>query len=166
VIASTAIPTAHLGWVSAWYAAACGALERYLELMRWNAAERRRFRSDLFCTRLAGVRLKLDLLESMLRRLIGEYEDLRASSAPPTAYEDAEWTVPLNGIKVAGSTLALEAVDSLVEMGGLKYGYLRDTEVGLERVLRDLRSASLMVSNDYLLQSNAKSMLLQRPEDL
>jgi hypothetical protein len=34
--------------------------------------------------------------------------------------------------------------------------------LGLERVFRDLRSATLMVNNDHLLQMNAKQMLMHQ----
>jgi acyl-CoA dehydrogenase len=54
----------------------------------------------------------------------------------------------------------------LIEIAGLTRGYLHDETLGLERVFRDLRSAPLMVSNDHLLQMNAKQMLLQQTEEL
>lgn len=165
VVTATAIPAAHLGWTSAWYGAARGALDSFLELLRGDARERRRFASDLFSTRLAEVRLSLDLLEAMLRGLIGRYEVMRAAAAPPEAYADADWAVALNGLKVAGSRITFAAADTLIEIAGLARGYLRSDALGLERVFRDLRSATLMVNNDHLLQTNAKQMLLHRTEE-
>lgn len=164
VVLSTAIPAAHLGWTSAWYGAARGALDRFVELLRSDAHARRRFGSDLFTTRLAETRLSLDLLESMLRRLIDRYEALRSQRAAADAYEDAAWTIALNGLKVAGSRIAYTVVDTLIEIAGLAHGYLRDESLGLERVFRDLRSATLMISNDHLLQTNAKHMLMHTEE--
>jgi alkylation response protein AidB-like acyl-CoA dehydrogenase len=159
IASATAIPAAHLGWTSAWYGAARGALDRFLMLLRSNAGERRRFESELFCARLAEVRLSLDLLWSILDRLIRQFEDMRTAGAPAAAYQNAEWTLALNGLKVAGSRIAIEAVDQLIELAGLKLGYLRDEERDMERVFRDLRSATLMVKNDALLLANAKHLL-------
>ena len=164
VVVSTAIPAAHLAWTSAWYGAARGALDRFVALLRNDAHARRRFASDLFCTRLAETRLSLDLLESMLRRLIDLYEAMRAQPAAADAYADATWTIALNGLKVAGSRISYTAVDALIEIAGLVRGYLRDESLGLERVFRDLRSATLMISNDHLLQTNAKHMLMHTEE--
>jgi acyl-CoA dehydrogenase len=166
IVISTAIPAAHLAWTSAWYGAARGALDRFVALLRDDARERRRFASDLFCSRLAEARLSLDLLESLLRGLIRRYESMRGEPAPPCAYEDPEWTIALNGLKVAGSRISYATVDLLIEAAGLTRGYLRDETLGLERVFRDLRSASLMVNNDHLLQMNAKQMLMHQAEKL
>ncbi len=82
VATATAIPAAHLGWTAAWYGAARGALDRFVALLRSDAGERRRLASDAFCVRLADTRLSLDLLESMLRRLIDRYELMRAAADP------------------------------------------------------------------------------------
>jgi acyl-CoA dehydrogenase len=166
IVISSAIPAAHLAWTSAWYGAARGALDRFVTLLRSDARERRRFASDLFCSRLAEARLSLDLLESLLRGLIHGYETMRAASAPPSAYEDADWNIALNGLKVAGSRISYATVDLLIEIAGLTRGYLHDETLGLERVFRDLRSASLMVNNDHLLQMNAKQMLMHWTEEL
>lgn len=166
IVISSAIPAAHLAWTSAWYGAARGALDRFVALLRSDARERRRFASDLFCSRLAEARLSLDLLESLLRGLIHRYESMRAAGAPSSAYEDPDWTIALNGLKVAGSRISYATVDLLIEIAGLTRGYLRDETLGLERVFRDLRSASLMVNNDHLLQMNAKQMLMHQTEEL
>ena len=165
VATMTAIPAAHLAWTSAWFGAARGALDRFMRSLREGESSlRRRFASDLFTTRLAEVRLEIDLLESLLRRLIDRYEAMRSAGAPAEAYAEPSWTIPLNNVKVAGSRLAFSAVDQLVQLAGLARGYVRG-ELGLERTLRDLRSASLMVANDRLLQVNASQMLLAPTTD-
>jgi len=165
VVVSTAIPAAHLAWTSAWYGAARGSLDRFVAFLRGDARERRRFASDLFCSRLAEARLSLDLLEALLRQIIDRYEKMRSEQASPSAYEDPEWIIALNGLKVAGSRISYATIDLLLEIAGMTRGYLCDEKLGLERVFRDLRSASLMVNNDHLLKMNAKQMLMQRTEE-
>ena len=164
VATKTAIPAAHLRWTSAWYGCARGALDRVVALLVDDPRYRRRFTSDLFVTRLGDVRLSLDLLESMLHRLVSRYEALRAAEAPDAAYEDPRWTIALNGLKVAGARLAHSAVDTLMTLTGMSQSYLRDAPLGLERAYRDLRSASLMVSDDHLLALNANHMLMRREQ--
>lgn len=56
----------------------------------------------------------------------------------------------LNAVKVTASEQCYAAVDELVELAGLRHGYLRGSPLALERALRDLRSASLNYSNDRL----------------
>jgi hypothetical protein len=53
-------------------------------------------------------------------------------------------------------------VDGLMEVAGLATGYRRTPESPLERIFRDLRSASLMYSNDRLLLASGRLGLLDR----
>jgi len=157
----TAIPVAHLAWTSAWYGAARGALDRFVSSLReGSGSSRRRLGSEVFRVKLAEVRLSLDLLESMLDRLVDRYEGMRAAGSPRAAYEDPDWTIALNGLKVAGSRLTFAAADALVGIAGLERGYTRTESIGLERTFRDLRSAALMVNNDDLLQLNAQQLFM------
>jgi acyl-CoA dehydrogenase len=53
-------------------------------------------------------------------------------------------------------------VDGLLEVAGLFTGYKRDSAIPLERIFRDLRSASLNFANDRLLTMNGALTLLDR----
>ncbi len=160
VALATAVPTAHLGWCSAWHGAAQGALDRFVRLLRdGGASERKRLGSDLFLTRLGEARLALDLTGAMLRETLDRYEEMRESPAS-AAWDDPQWSIALNGLKVACSRHSHEVVDLLITMAGLARGYLQEADLALERTLRDLRSAALMVGNDQLLQLNAHQLLL------
>jgi acyl-CoA dehydrogenase len=160
VALATAVPTAHLGWCSAWHGAAQGAFDRFVALLRnGGASERKRLGSDLFLTRLGEARLALDLTGAMLRETLDRYEQMRDSPAS-TAGDDPQWSIALNGLKVAVSRHSHAVVDLLVTMAGLARGYLQEADLALERTLRDLRSAALMVGNDQLLQLNAHQLLL------
>ena len=52
--------------------------------------------------------------------------------------------------------LRVAAVDAIVQLAGLRFGYRVQTETSIERIFRDLRSASLMFVNDRLLITNGK----------
>lgn len=160
VALATAVPTAHLGWCSAWHGAAQGALDRFVRLLRdGGAGERKRLGSDLFLTRLGEARLALDLTGAMLRETLDRYERMRESPAS-AGWDDPQWSIALNGLKVACSRHSHQVVDLLITMAGLARGYLQEADLALERTLRDLRSAALMVGNDQLLQLNAHQLLL------
>jgi alkylation response protein AidB-like acyl-CoA dehydrogenase len=66
----------------------------------------------------------------------------------------------LNALKITASEECHAAVQDLVDAVGLRHGYLKDSPTGLERALRDLRSASLNYSNDRLHLADGKLALL------
>lgn len=161
VIAMTAVPVGHLAWAAAWYGGARGALDRFVAALRdAKGGDRRRVGSEIFRARLGEARVSLDLVEAMLSRLVERYQAMRDADSPAASYEDADWTIALNGLKVAASRLTFSAVDGLIGIAGLARGYLRSDALGLERTFRDLRSAALMINNDALLQINAKRMFI------
>jgi acyl-CoA dehydrogenase len=156
------IPVGHVGWVASWFGAARGAVRRVIRGLREGAAKGgRKLGSELLLERLAGIRVSLDLIESLLGRVASELDGLRRERAPFAAYQDIRLNLLINNLKVAGSTLAFSVADRLIELVGLNDGYLRRSELGLERTFRDLRSAALMFSNDRLLAANGKLMLVE-----
>ena len=52
-------------------------------------------------------------------------------------------------LKVLASEQLFEVVNRLIQLAGLRYGYLKNSTVPLERTMRDLRSASLMYALDW-----------------
>jgi alkylation response protein AidB-like acyl-CoA dehydrogenase len=159
VALKTLVPAAHAGWAAAWFGAAKGALARFVRAQRERRT--RDLNADLFLTRLAELRLQLDLLDSLLVRVARRLDALRAQDAPMASYEDLGHNILVNNLKVAGSRLAFAVADGLIELGGLGYGYLRSDPSGIERVFRDLRSAALMYHNDRLLQANGRLILVE-----
>ncbi|MEU7575499.1 acyl-CoA dehydrogenase family protein [Micromonospora sp. NPDC049240] len=142
------VPVGHIAWAAVWLGAARGGLARVATSMRSReqssvpAAQ-----SDLAQARLADVRTKLEAVSAYLWQVVAEVEQLRSARQRP----DAPATqIHLNTLKVLASTLTYQAVDECVQLVGLAHGYRRDSELRLEAVLRDLRSASLNLSNDRL----------------
>ena len=138
-------PLAHLGWSTCWLGAAAGALSRTVRMLRDPAERQRRdLESELLRTRLSRVRQRLDGVNALIQHALTRYlaEDDQVSAAP--------MQLLLNAVKVTASEQCYAAVDELVELAGLRHGYLRGSPLALERALRDLRSASLNYSNDRL----------------
>ncbi len=149
-------PLAHLGWSAAWLGAAAGALSRVVGYLR-GAEGRRRFnpQSELLLTRLARVRARLDTVHSLLRHTTDVLEQAGDRSVAPVQ-------LLVNTLKTVAADECFQAVHELVELVGLQHGYLRGSPIYLERVFRDLRSASLNYSNDRLNLVNGSLALLDR----
>jgi acyl-CoA dehydrogenase len=117
------------------------------------------FGEDLFGVRLARVRLLLDTVGAFLSRVVQEVTDLDQAGGDP---EEPAFQLHVNGLKVAASELLFDAVSQLMEVAGLRHGYLRDAALPLERVFRDMRSASMNYANDRLLVANGWLATLDR----
>jgi acyl-CoA dehydrogenase len=154
----TLVPAGHVGWAGCWLGAARGAANRVRDALRKRTIGRSGQHSDVLFARLAEVRLKLDLLESLLARVATEADELRAArrAGGPAEFVDP---VLVNNLKLAGADLAFAAVNQLIDLVGMRGGYQRDSALGLERTFRDLRSCALMFHNDRLLQVNGRLVL-------
>lgn len=158
----TMIPAGHLGWAAAWFGAARGAFKFFVNMVRTMKGKGKwKPNSDLFISRLANLRISLDLIEAMLNQVVQRFEKLRNDRMPLEHYEDITYNIALNNLKVAGSRLVFSIADELIELGGLGWGYLKNETSPFERVFRDLRSASLMYSNDRLLEANGRLILVE-----
>ena len=150
------IPAGHIAWAACWLGAARGALRAVLGLMRDPRARGQfNFSSDLVRSRLARVRLDLDTVAALLGQVIAE---VGAAGDP----EAVPLQLRLNGLKILAAERCFEAVDSLIQLVGLRHGYMRDAPAPLERLFRDLRSASLNYANERLLLANGALTLVDR----
>ncbi|WP_369221080.1 hypothetical protein AB5J52_03565 [Streptomyces sp. R39] len=93
--------------------------------------------------RLSRARQRIDTAQAMLSHVDDVYMPLfeRERGGP-------SWQLLVNALKVTASEQCPAAVDELIELIGLCHGYLRHQPLGLERALRDLRSASLNCGNE------------------
>jgi acyl-CoA dehydrogenase len=158
----TFIPVGHIAWAACWLGAAAEAMRTMLAVFR-DPQTRRRFdvHSDLFCERLARIRLRLDVVSAYLRQLLAEYERLRAGGSNLERFDLASFQIHVNNLKLIASESLFETIHELVQISGLEYGYLPGAGP-LERTFRDLRSASLMLSNDRLAVANGRLALFDR----
>jgi acyl-CoA dehydrogenase len=141
-------PLAHIGWSAAWLGAAAGAYSRVLRHARSESGRRQLApSSELVLLRLASVRSRLDAVHALLRHTVSVVDSAPDASATPVQ-------LLLNTLKIRAAEESYAAVDELVELVGLRHGYLTDSPLALERALRDLRSASLNYGNDRLRLAN------------
>lgn len=158
----TMVPIGYVAWSAAWLGAARGSFQTFVRSFRDPKRPRRNLTSDLLKHRLARLRLSLDLVDALLHRVVAVIE--AGSAGSPGALRsrlDASQFILLSNLKVASSEMAYDVVNALVEIAGMRAGYLKGDALGLERVLRDLRSASLMYHNDQLLAANGNMILIE-----
>jgi alkylation response protein AidB-like acyl-CoA dehydrogenase len=142
------VPVSHLGWSACWLGAARGAMS---DLVRWaaksGAGRGDEGRSDLFYERVGRIRVSLELVSSYLTRVREEVDRARRENVTLTSPHSQ---VQLNTLKIAASELTFQAVNEMVQVAGLRGGYMKDSGLALERHFRDLRSASMNHANDTL----------------
>jgi alkylation response protein AidB-like acyl-CoA dehydrogenase len=147
-------PLAHLGWSASWLGTACGALSGVLTLLR-DKDSRKRFNldSDLLLSRLGSARQRVDAVHALLRQtahMVVAADDL---SRPRNQ-------LLLNTLKITAAEQCHAVVEDLIDAVGLQHGYFKNSPTGLERALRDLRSAALNYSNDRLRLADGRLALL------
>jgi acyl-CoA dehydrogenase len=160
VAVETMIPAAHLSWAACWLGAAQGAMREVVSAIR---SARRPGGVDpasaLHLERLGRVRLELELTAAYLSQVTNEVVSRQATGL---SMDEPAMQVHLNTVKVAAAELAFSVVDRLIRLVGLSAGYLRTSELPLERYFRDLRSATLNNADDRLLVSIGSLSLLDR----
>lgn len=152
VAIQTFVPLAHIGWAAAWLGAAAGALSRTVTHLRKEGRKHKRPPTDLSLLRLADARSHIDTVHSALQHVL---QLLNTRPATPPSVQLA-----LNNLKTLAAELTLSAVDNLIELIGMRHGYLASSPLGLERIHRDLRSATLTVSNDKVKLASGRLTLL------
>jgi len=147
-------PLAHLGWSAAWLGTAAGALSRTVTVLR--AQRRGAVQSELLLHEVLQAVAPQTSVHALLRHTTAAYEKARsAGRVGATGLQ-----LLLNGLKITASEQCWAAVEDLVDATGLRHGYLRGSPTGLERALRDLRSAPLNYSNDRLHLADGRLALI------
>lgn len=154
IAARTLAPLGHLGWAAVWVGAAREALRYVVRAARRGAPGGIR-RDDDVLGRVARARLMIDTAEAVVIAGLREFERRSGRELDHPAFQ-----ILVNNVKVAASEQTFRAVDELVEVAGLGLGYRRGPDLVLERIFRDLRSASLMYGNHRLIRASGKLALL------
>lgn len=154
IVSSVFGPMAHLGWSAAWLGTAKGAMSRIVSLLRDPQTRgSANLNSELLLSRLATARQRLEAVHALLWRTAEVVEHGSDLSRPRVQ-------LLINGLKVTASEQCYAAIEDLVDLVGMRHGYLRGSPTRLEAALRDLRSAALNYSNDRLRLADGKLALL------
>ncbi|UXY15815.1 acyl-CoA/acyl-ACP dehydrogenase [Chitiniphilus purpureus] len=147
-INSTMIPIGHLLWAASWYGAARFSLKRVLKII----PRRKLDSSEISLCTLSRIRMKLDAIAAMIEK--GQ----RLLETKSGRFETHEM-IFFNNLKIISSSYCFEVLRDLVEIAGIRDGFLQDSNTGLERVFRDISAASLMFPNDRIRVINGRLAL-------
>jgi acyl-CoA dehydrogenase len=149
----TLIPLSEILWSSVWIGLATEALSRAAQCV----AERVSRSSAAADPRLAWADQILTGLEAQLDDAIARFDAVdRGECAADQAFR-----ARLHALKLAASTSTIDIAQHALALCGFA-GYSEDGPFSVSRLLRDLYSAQVMVSNDRLLAANAKHAMRAR----
>ncbi|MFJ5851001.1 acyl-CoA dehydrogenase family protein [Streptomyces sp. NPDC092903] len=154
------IPLGHIGWSACWLGAAKSSFSQLVKYLSESGRKGAKdLSSELLRERLGKIRLDLELVHAYLQRVCAEVADAREHAQ---TLNSSAMQIHINSLKLAASELTFRAVSRMVDLAGLHAGYSKGSSMDLERVFRDLRSASLNYSNDRLWTANGTLSFLDR----
>ncbi len=163
----TMIPYGHIAWAASWLGAAAAACNHVIAILR-NPGKRKAFdlSSDLLLEKLARIRMSIDTVKVFFDSVVAEYVQLTGNAGSGKSLYLTPFQLKINHLKIMSSEMLFDAVNKVVDLLGLRYGYMTDPDIPVERIFRDLRAGSLMYHNDRLLVVNGKLSLLSPIADV
>jgi acyl-CoA dehydrogenase len=153
--AQTMVPFAHLLWGSVWAgiaAAATGKAQAFIRHVVRQANGQMPPGAAHFTQAVSSLRTLRGVLAANLR----SYETIMSDEK---AIASMEFQAMITLTKVQASELAVSTVLSSLRACGLS-GYRNDTDFSIGRLLRDVLSSPIMISNDRILANLATTSLM------
>jgi len=151
----TMLPTAHLLWSSVWTGIAAGAATRAQAFIRQAA----RKNNGQLPPGAPGFTKVLSMLRSLRAVVANATRSYQTVMNDPEALATIEFQSMITLTKVETSELAVAIVFAAMRVCGLS-GYRKDSEFSIERSLRDVLSAPIMINNERILANLAGTALL------
>ena len=158
VSGQTMVPVSHILWSHIWLGIATDAFDRARSFVR--AAARQKPGEPLpAAVRLSHLMVELSLLRGEVGSALREFEEDSAGDAEQVA--TMARAVRYNNLKIAASEQAPRVCQGAMGVCGI-VGFKNDTPFSVGRHLRDTMSASLMVANERIHQTNAALLLVAK----
>ncbi len=158
VSGQTMVPVSHILWSHIWLGIATDAFDRARSFVR--AAARQKPGEPLpAAVRLSHLMVELSLLRAEVSSALREFEDDSARDAEQVA--TMARALRYNNLKIAASEQAPRVCQGAMGVCGI-VGFKNDTPFSVGRHLRDTMSASLMVANERIHQTNAALLLVAK----
>ena len=156
----TMVPTAHLFWSAVWTGIAAEAVERARRHIRKvQRAQGAPPPAAIHFTRASGMLRQLRML------VLGWAARLEAAMDDDEQIGAIDFQTGIHQLKVDSSELALTITATAMRACGLS-GYRNDGDASIGRLLRDVLSAPIMISNDRVLASLAAGAVLPEIPEL
>jgi acyl-CoA dehydrogenase len=153
--AQTMVPFAHLLWGSVWAGIAAAAATKAQAFVRHVVRQQ----SGQMPPGAAHFTQAVSTLRTLRGVLASSLRSYEAIMSDEKAISSLEFQAMITLTKVQVSELAVSTVLTALRACGLS-GYRNDTEFTIGRLLRDVLSAPIMISNDRILTNLATSSLM------
>jgi acyl-CoA dehydrogenase len=153
--AQTMVPFAHLLWGSVWAGIAAAAVTKAQAFVR-HVARQSNGQMPPGAAHFTQAVSTLRTLRAVLAANLHSYEGIMFDEK---AISSLEFQAMITLTKVQVSELAVTTVLSSMRACGLS-GYRNDTEFTIGRLLRDVLSAPIMISNDRIMSNLATTSLM------
>jgi acyl-CoA dehydrogenase len=157
ISAESMVPISHILWSHVWLGIATDAFDRARAFVR-AAAKRKPGQTPSSAIRLSKLMSELSLLRAEVgsgldafQRLADDREGLGTMAV----------ALRFNNLKIAASEQAPRVCHGALDVAGIM-GFKNDTPFSVGRHLRDAMSASLMVANERIHQTNAGLLLIAK----
>lgn len=153
----TMLPAAHCLWASVWLGMASGAAA--LARTRTQSAARRTPGSPPpSALRMAELELSTQAMADLVGSAVARFE---AAAQSPELLDAVPFTIAMNTLKVAASTLVRQIVADCAVIIGIQ-AYTNGSPMSLGRLYRDSLAPSVMVNNDRILLNTSRLQLVAR----
>jgi acyl-CoA dehydrogenase len=159
ISAESMVPISHITWSHVWLGIARDAFDRSRAFVR-ESAKRKPGEPLPVAARLSHLMSQLSLLRSEVDSGLRDFLAMDASPGRERLSTVAA-AVRFNNLKVATSEQAPRVCQDAMKVGGI-VAYKNDTPFSIGRHLRDTMSASLMVANERIHQTNASLLLIAK----
>jgi acyl-CoA dehydrogenase len=153
----TMVPVSHILWSHVWLGIATDAFDRARAFVR-AAARRAPGEPVPAAVKLSHVMTQLSMLRGEVHRALDEYV---AAADDRERLGTMAFALHVNNLKLAASEQVPRVCQGAMGVCGI-VGFKNDTPFSIGRHLRDAMSASLMVANDRLHQTNAGLLLIAK----
>jgi acyl-CoA dehydrogenase len=153
------VPVSHILWSHLWLGISTDAFDRARAFVR-AAAKRKPGETPPAATRLSHLMSQLSLLRAEVDSALREFTEASAEPDRPRLSTMAT-VLRFNNLKIATSEQAPRVCQGAMGVCGI-VGFKNDTPFSVGRHLRDTMSASLMVANERIHQTNAGLLLIAK----
>ncbi|HEY6397468.1 MAG TPA: acyl-CoA dehydrogenase family protein [Solirubrobacteraceae bacterium] len=159
IAAESMVPVSHILWSHLWLGIAENAFERARAFVR-AAAKRTPGQTPPMAQRLSRLMSELSMLRAEVH---SAQRDFVVASSEPGRERLSTMALALrfNNLKIAASEHSVDICRGALDINGIM-GFKNDTPFSIGRHLRDTMSASLMIANERIHQTNAGLLLIAK----
>ena len=159
VMSESMVPITHILWSHLWLGIATDAFDRARAFVR-ASAKQKPGETPPTAVRLSHLMSELSMLRSEVGSGLEAF--VKASEEPSREWlSTMQAAIRFNNLKIAASDQAPRVCQSAMGVCGI-VGFKNDTPYSVGRHLRDTMSASLMIANERIHQTNASLLLIAK----